>query len=43
MGAECFCAFGGNEGTNKKKKKTSIVQEILKWRKSKRAIIANTE
>ena len=43
MAAECFWAFGGKEGMNKKKKKTSIIQGILKWRKSKRAIIANTE
>ena len=43
MAAECFWAFGGKEGTDKKKKKTSIIQGILKWRKSKRAIIANTE
>ena len=33
MAAELLGAFDNNEGTNKKKK-TSIIQGILKWRKS---------
>ena len=34
MAAELFWTFGRNEGKNNKIKKTSIIQGILKWRKS---------